>query len=396
MPLSLPKAIFAGSICALLFLTAVNVQSISRLKGVIPINRVGNKHSVSNTSQTDMIRDSISNDWKKLFPTNETRANGANFTRTLVVASMKDESTSWISDKLHDILAPNGPLNLAIYLADDVTVKLRPPLNKGREANIYLSYIIDFYDALPDFTIFMHSHRTAWHNNDLLDSDAALTVRNLSPARVISNGYANLRCHWNPGCPDWIHPGTTQENDQKYEEIVFASAWSNLFPNVTVPQSLSQPCCAQFAVSRERIHSQSKDRYIELRHWLYNTELSDFLAGRIFEYIWHYIFTSETSHCPSPHSCYCELYGVCFESNDELDDLIALNGNILESQFKLMDQQDAESRCESCRPSGGKDYAEDILSKNHSALYKNVQYMQLESTRRIRAAFDAGRRKRGL
>jgi len=396
MPLSLPKAIFAGSICALLFLTAVNVQSISRLKDVIPINRVGNKHSVSNTSQTDIIRDSISNDWKKLFPTNETRANGANFTRTLVVASTKDESTSWISDKLHDILAPNGPLNLAIYLADDVTVKLRPPLNKGREANIYLSYIIDFYDALPDFTIFMHSHRTAWHNNDLLDSDAALTVRNLSPARVISNGYANLRCHWNPGCPDWIHPGTTQENDQKYEEVVFASAWANLFPNVTVPQSLSQPCCAQFAVSRERIHSQSKDRYIELRHWLYNTELSDFLAGRIFEYIWHYIFTSETSHCPSPHSCYCELYGVCFESNDELDDLIALNGNILESQFKLMDQQVAESRCESCGPSEGKDYAEDILSKNHTTLYKNVQYMQLESTRRIRTAFDAGRRKRGL
>ncbi|KYG43150.1 hypothetical protein M433DRAFT_55703, partial [Acidomyces richmondensis BFW] len=253
---------------------------------------------------------------------------GTDFSRTLVIASTKDETTSWISDKLHDILAPNGPLNVAIYLADDAAVKLHPPENKGREANIYLSYIINFYDSLPDVAIFMHSHRTAWHNNDLLDSDAALTVRNLSPARVISTGYVNLRCHWNPGCPDWIHPGTTRENDEKHEEIVFASAWTELFPNITVPRSLSQPCCAQFAVSRERIHSQSKDRYIELRDWLSNTELSDFLAGRVFEYIWQYIFTSQTSNCPSPHTCYCELYGVCFDSNNELDDLMALNENI--------------------------------------------------------------------
>ena len=45
----------------------------------------------------------------------------------------------------------------------------------------------------------MHSHQFAKHNNDLLDRDAALMIRFLSPERVTRDGYMNLRCHWEPG-----------------------------------------------------------------------------------------------------------------------------------------------------------------------------------------------------
>ncbi|TKA71169.1 hypothetical protein B0A55_08652 [Friedmanniomyces simplex] len=121
--------------------------------------------------------------WKNLFPVAE-----MDYTRTLVLASVKDESTTWVVNVLSDILEPNGPLDVAVYVADDFEAPLRPPENKGHEANVYLSYIVDFYDSLPDVVIFMHAHRIAWHNNDLLDHDAALAVRNLSPAHVISNG----------------------------------------------------------------------------------------------------------------------------------------------------------------------------------------------------------------
>jgi hypothetical protein len=40
---------------------------------------------------------------------------------------------------------------------------LRIMPNRGGEAMAYLSGIIDNYDNLPDFMVFMHGHRLAWH-----------------------------------------------------------------------------------------------------------------------------------------------------------------------------------------------------------------------------------------
>ncbi|TKA71170.1 hypothetical protein B0A55_08653 [Friedmanniomyces simplex] len=172
--------------------------------------------------------------WKNLFPVAE-----MDYRRTLVLASVEDESTAWVANELSDILKPNGPLDVAVYVADDAEAPLRPPENKGHEANVYLSYIVDFYDSLPDVFIFMHAHRIAWHNSDLLDHDAALAVRNLSPAHVISNGYVNLRCHWDPGCPDWIHPSKREVDDYKQEESIIGSIWAELFPAEPVPDTLA-------------------------------------------------------------------------------------------------------------------------------------------------------------
>ena len=37
-------------------------------------------------------------------------------------------------------------------------------MNKGNEASVYLKYIIDNYDNLPDFTFFIHDEEYAWHH----------------------------------------------------------------------------------------------------------------------------------------------------------------------------------------------------------------------------------------
>ena len=124
---------------------------------------------------------------------------------------------------------------------------------------IYLTYIIEHYDALPDISIFMHSHRYAWHNNDILDKDAAQMITRLSPAHVQREGYTNMRCHWDPGCPSWLHPGAIKEDRNKQEEVEFAKAWSELFPGDPIPQIIAQPCCAQFAVLRDQVMKRSRD-----------------------------------------------------------------------------------------------------------------------------------------
>jgi hypothetical protein len=49
-------------------------------------------------------------------------------------------------------------------------------------------------------------------HNMLLGLDAAQMIKRLNHERVARMGYMNVRCHHDPGCPDWIHmdrPGGT-------------------------------------------------------------------------------------------------------------------------------------------------------------------------------------------
>ena len=229
-------------------------------------------------------------------------------TRTLVVAATKDEDVSWIAQSFEK----SQDIRTAVYIADDPSAPLHPPKNKGHEVMIYLSYIIDHYENLSDVNIFMHSHRYAWHNNELLDNDAVKVVTSLSAEYVQRQGYMNTRCHWDPGCPEWLHPGSEEANVNKQEQEVFAEAWSELFPTDSLPTVLAQPCCAQFAVSKDRIHALPKIRYEFFRNWLLDTTLSDYLSGRVWEYLWHYLFTGQNTYCPAEHVCYCDGFGICF------------------------------------------------------------------------------------
>lgn len=254
-----------------------------------------------------------------LYPTGQTKPPGSNYTRTLVISQLQDEDTAWIPQQLDDWIA-SGLLRTAIYTPDDISASLgRYQANKGHEALTYLSYIIDSYHILSDITIFMHADRYAWHNNALLDEDSALMIRHLSPERVTRNGYMNLRCHWDPGCPDWLKPAEMDYDEYKREQQILATSWPELFPDEQTPTILAQPCCAQFAVSRERIQSVPKERFISLRDWLLHTDLDDFLSGRLFEYTWQYLFTSSPIYCPSMSVCYCDGFGICFGDPEKFD-----------------------------------------------------------------------------
>jgi hypothetical protein len=236
---------------------------------------------------------------------------GSNYTRTLVMPRMTGENVDWVDEI--------PAIKKAIYVADDPSAPLHPPKNKGNEVMIYLTYIIDNYDALPDVSIFMHAHRYSWHNNDLLYHDAAEMIKMLSSERVQRQGYMNMRCHWNPGCPEWMHPGVMEEDINKEEEIMMAKSWSELFPHEPIPRVLAGPCCAQFALSRDRIRTIPLSTFSFYRNWLLKTELSDYISGRIWEYIWQFVFTGQSSVCPTQHACYCDGYGVCFDGEADFD-----------------------------------------------------------------------------
>lgn len=266
-----------------------------------------------------------------------------NRTQRLVVAKLRDDDNLWIDFELGDLIEPNGPLSTAIYVVNDKEAQYHPPENKGHEAIVYLTYIIDFYDDLPDVSLFMHGHGVAWHNNDLLNLSSALMVRHLNLEKVEREGYMNLRCHWSPGCPDWLHPNEVEYDGNKQEQLLFAPAWKQLFPEAPVPDVLSQPCCSQFAVTRARIRETPRERFVAMRDWILGTDLADEDSGRIFEYCWQYLFHHTTSFCPEPRICYCDGYGVCFETQQDWDDYFEVqdrHGEEMDAWWKWNERTD--------------------------------------------------------
>lgn len=253
---------------------------------------------------------------------------------TLVFATMAGDNNSWVDDELGDMY--ESGLGTAFYVTNDLSAPHHTPANKGHEAMAYLTYMIDSYDSLPPISIFLHAHPKAWHDNYLLDMSTPLMIRNLNFEKVNKEGYMNLRCHWNPGCPSGLNPMATEFDPDKKEELEVKGAWAELFPFDALPEKLAQPCCSQFAVTRERIRNLPRERYVHFRDWLLKTDLEDYISGRLFEYFWQYMLNSSPVYCPDPRICFCDGYNICFENASDYEKYfeLATEAQKLDKQLK--------------------------------------------------------------
>jgi hypothetical protein len=203
----------------------------------------------------------------------------------LVVASTKSEDTTWVHTYFSDWFPQ-------VYVVDDPQARLTVPENKGREAMVYLTYIIDHYDELPNNVVFIHASRFAWHNDDP-DYDAWKTLSNFQFPYLQEMGYVNLRCTWAIGCPSEIHPlndAGHKVDGKDSAKGIFKQSFQELLPDVSVPEVVAVSCCSQFGVTRETILQRPKEDYVMFRDWILGTTLDDALSGRVFEFSWHSMF----------------------------------------------------------------------------------------------------------
>ncbi|KAL8746295.1 MAG: hypothetical protein Q9190_001667 [Brigantiaea leucoxantha] len=310
-----------------------------------------------------------------------------NTTRIMVIPRMQQEDITWISKELPE-------LDVYVYIADNITAAVHPPKNKGHEVMVYLSYIIEHFDDLPDIVLFMHAHRWTHHNNELLGSDAVQMVQRLNSAYVLEKGYFNMRCHWSPGCPEWLHPMSRQESMGKQEEAVLAQSWKELFPFDPLPAFLGQPCCAQFALSKQRILSLPLSRYIFFRDWILRTTLSDYVSGRIWEYSWQYIFANQAAYCPAEHICYCAGFGVCFGGERSYKKYFELVSQKQKLEEDLQDvqkmQTDQQKNASFGRNETGSSHGPGQSSSHPSPLQEEIARIAEDINRRKDEAFRRG------
>ncbi|KAF2012281.1 hypothetical protein BU24DRAFT_426143 [Aaosphaeria arxii CBS 175.79] len=310
---------------------------------------------------------------------------GSTYSHIMVVPKTMKEDITWMDREI-----PDTPK--IVYEVDNPDAENKVPQNKGREAMVYLTYIIDHYDKLPDTVLFMHAHRFAWHNNILQGQDSVRMIKSLNHERIARLGYMNVRCHHEPGCPDWIHmdrPGGDFDFFKKPEEIHWRRhIWEELHPGAPIPPSLSGVCCAQFAVTGDRIRQIPLERFIHYRKWLLTTTMDDQFSGRIFEYIWHYIFTGHEVYCPAQNTCYCDGYGICFggrqnytDYNDKQDER-----NKLFEELDVYQKKEAEAEKE-----GRKVEWDDRQKKRIEELRGLVHKMDPELERLRNEALERGK-----
>lgn len=216
--------------------------------------------------------------------------------KALVVASTTHEDTSWLSE-----IPPSLNWTINHYRVDaPLTPALSVPSRNGNEAMVYLTYIIDNYASLPDVIFFHHGHPSAWHQK----LTSAEEVARLRADYVLRAGYASARCL--PGCENVV-PLEGGEPAEGMEDLPLLSRKDHLvtllenfleparFPELegVVPPKLAAPCCAQFAVSRERVLRRDREWWVKLREWLIEAPLPSMNSGRLMEHLWHVFFGVE-------------------------------------------------------------------------------------------------------
>lgn len=177
---------------------------------------------------------------------------------------------------------------------------------------VFLTWIINNYNRLPPYAVFVHGHRTSWHQ----EAPIASLLSDLRTDALDTVGYISLRCGWFPSCPAEIRPLAhdavlwAPNSFQLDVERILAEVWEDWF-HEAVPETVASPCCGQFAVTRESIQRRTAEDYKRMRQWLINTPSEDDLSGRIFEKVWAAMFTGEAVHCPTPSHCACTYFGRC-------------------------------------------------------------------------------------
>ncbi|KAK4946375.1 hypothetical protein LTR10_014573 [Elasticomyces elasticus] len=236
-------------------------------------------------------------------------------TKTIIAStqSKNNRSADWVMDLLPD-WAP------AIFMTDVLEDALDEHgirkfglyHDSGREASVYLSYIINNYYNLPDIMVFIHGGRYQTHNDDPM-YDTYPEIANLNLDYVLEEGYVTLRCNWKICPATTVEPVLGHEDTMWESHGLWAQAFSEFFPNETIPDKVSSPCCAQFAVTREMVHRWPVTKYEQMRQFMWKETGWNMVTkmGIVFEYMWHVIFGKPAYWCAPAKECYCKKWNFC-------------------------------------------------------------------------------------
>lgn len=186
-----------------------------------------------------------------------------------VVIAHYNEDLSWVNN-----------LQYPYTIISKKNILLETWPNKGYEASSYLQYIIENYDKISEYTIFVHGHRNSWHNSTNVDK-IVNQLNCIKKYKSINNLVKNRGILTNREFMIFLEDHAL---GRKY----------NPYNHMYVPG-------AMFYVHRNQIHLYNiyfyQKLYDFIKNYKGNNELGKFgpsyEISRIFEYSWHILFCND-------------------------------------------------------------------------------------------------------
>jgi hypothetical protein len=186
-----------------------------------------------------------------------------------VIIAHYNEDLSWVNN-----------LKYPFWIISKHSLPLETIPNKGNEVSSYLEYIIKNYENLTDVSIFIHGHRSSWHN---VDVDVFINNEEL-----YNNDYYNINLICSPrnGESLWALSEEAVGYLEKNKHIIEKEI------NKTInPLEIKYRPCACFYVKKQTILKYSLQSYKNWYEWIMTTKEPSSISSRVFEYCWHIIFT---------------------------------------------------------------------------------------------------------
>lgn len=156
--------------------------------------------------------------------------------------------------------------------------------NIGREGETYLNHIINNYNNLSEYTIF-------------IQDDTNIHIRDYNKFISFCNNFINNKEQFALYPADWGGIGVVRRTiiNGFYDLHTFPSKNSIKIccekHNIHLPKEYTTETCAFFICHKKSILNHEKEFYIKLREWL----LSENRNGFVLEHIWKLIFTNKSA-----------------------------------------------------------------------------------------------------
>lgn len=188
-----------------------------------------------------------------------------NVLNTTLVVSRFNENVNFLK---------NVKFKLIIYEKEKPNYKYNIEKNKGNEASVYLKYIIDHYDNLDEYTIFIHCHEFSWHHK----------------GSIVDLIYQQINTHHTFTNLNNFFLKTVENTDvsiSEFGKFVRAFIRPAVGPYVLY-HNFHQGVLgsAQFIVNKKNILHHSKLFYQRIYYWLMVTPIHNFWNGRFLEWTW--------------------------------------------------------------------------------------------------------------
>ena len=190
---------------------------------------------------------------------------------TIIVISTFDKPIFWA-----DRLTAQG-FEVRPYTKCNPKSPYDVPKNVGNEASAYLKYIIDNYEVLPEYTIFLHDHEYSPHQEGSIIDAIQSRINSIEP-------YFNFNITSN------------SEYYGVYEVSGFTKLYKELLEKYTGELYkygeflLGTKLHAQFQVHKSLICLRPKEMYEDIYNWMMTPNVSRYMSGLFMEYFWDIIF----------------------------------------------------------------------------------------------------------